>query len=68
MSKCAVCKGDAPDMEHVFVEGDPQNPSRRWTIIAPLYFKPNDDNTAMIEGYCSPVCSLKGMTHDRSPR
>lgn len=60
---CTVCGIDAPTMEHVFHEGDPQNPTRTWTIVAPLYFKADDTNTKCIEGYCGPVCSLKGLSN-----
>jgi len=50
-------------MEHAFCEGDPNNPTRSWTIKAPLYFKANEDNTAAIEGYCSPACALRHHDH-----
>ncbi len=48
-------------MEHVFHEGDPNSPTRTWTITAPLYFKANADNSACVEGYCGPACALKRL-------
>jgi len=65
---CAVCKSEAPVMEHHFFEGVApagrtrgEKPKREWTIVAPLYFKANEDNTAMVEGYCGPRCALAGF-------
>lgn len=60
--KC-ICGADAPDIEHGFCAGDPQNPTSTWIIIAPLYFKADKDNRAAVEGYCSPTCAMKGMSN-----
>lgn len=62
--KCASCGNDAADIEHVFCEGDPQNPTKTWKIIAPLYFKADETNTQAVEGYCSPACSMKGHSDE----
>jgi hypothetical protein len=62
---CAVCGTSVETITHFFYEGiSPlsrdrgQRPVREWTIEAPLYFKSNDDNTAMVEGYCSVACAV----------
>lgn len=64
--KCAHCGIDAPTMEHHFFEGiapagrtKGQKSKREWVIIAPLYFRANEDNTVCIEGYCGVECGIK---------
>jgi hypothetical protein len=64
---CANCGGAIPSwaiFDHKFYEGvgpaslpPGESPERTWTITAPLYFKANQDNTAMVEGYCGPQCA-----------
>lgn len=60
---CAVCGAAAPEIEHQFIKGNPEHPEHRWTIIAPLYFKSNPDNTAAIEGYCSANCAADALAY-----
>lgn len=63
---CAKCNQWVPDMEHQFFEGNPERPKRRWAIIAPLYFKANETNTAAVEGYCSIECASRAyLTEQR---
>jgi hypothetical protein len=45
-------------MTHEFFKGNPERPERCWSIVAPLYFKSNDDNTAAVAGYCSLQCAV----------
>ena len=65
---CAVCNTEVAVMVHEFFEGLAPlsrarggRPKREWAITAPLYFKANADNTAMIEGYCGPRCAAVGL-------
>lgn len=65
---CARCGALVGTIEHHFFEGlapasriHGERATREWTIVAPLYFKANADNTAMIEGYCGPVCATAEM-------
>jgi hypothetical protein len=59
--ECAVCRAPAELQEHFFFEGDPSNPSRRWRIVAPLYF-----NLEYRQGFCSAACSTEAEYSKRA--
>ena len=56
---CAACGAKCELVVHHFFQGVYTNPVRKWTILAPQYFKANKTFTECVEGYCSPACSLK---------
>lgn len=57
--RCGACDGPVVLMDHYYHEGAPENPSRVWHIVAPLYFKSNFDYTECLVGFCSAACSAE---------
>lgn len=62
--RCAVCGGLVEPVEHVFLEGYPEEstkyfskkPIRVWTYWASLYHNPVTG-----EQFCGPACATRGM-------
>lgn len=57
---CAVCGQRAALMKHDFA-----TMTRRWWIVAPLYFRADSANSVSIADFCSAKCSLEYMTNAR---
>ena len=54
---CAVCGSDCALIIHDFHEGVLGEHPRRWSYIAPLYFKANAENTACEVPFCGVECA-----------
>ena len=52
---CANCGVDLTNM--LFVHAY-ETRNAFWTVTAPYWYKPTPDHRGMVEGYCSPECSL----------
>jgi hypothetical protein len=49
-ARCARCGLPVEIYRHDYLEGAHERPRRRWSVLAALYYR-GDDN------YCSPLCS-----------
>lgn len=63
--KCIVCNNECEVLTHTFFKGTQDRPERFWTVVAPLYYKSNNENTECIEPYCSCKCSFEKYNLDQ---